>query len=36
MIGVATATLTLDTTVAFLTPVLAHRQEPGGGEAPLL
>jgi Na+/H+ antiporter NhaD/arsenite permease-like protein len=37
VIGVATATLNLDTTVAFLTPVLVHTARSlGGGEAPLL
>jgi hypothetical protein len=36
MIGVATATLNLDTTVAFLTPVLVHTATSrGGGDAPL-
>jgi Na+/H+ antiporter NhaD/arsenite permease-like protein len=36
VIGVATATLNLDTTVAFLTPVLVHTARSlGGGEAPL-
>jgi Na+/H+ antiporter NhaD/arsenite permease-like protein len=34
MIGVATATLNLDTTVALLTPVLVHNaRSRGGGEA---
>jgi arsenical pump membrane protein len=37
MIGVATATLNLDTSVAFLTPVLVYTaRSRGGGEAPLL
>jgi hypothetical protein len=34
IIGVATATLNLETTVAFLTPVLVHNaRSRGGGEA---
>ena len=37
VIGVATATLNLDTSVAFLTPVLMYTaRSRGGGEAPLL
>jgi arsenical pump membrane protein len=37
MVGIATATLNLDTSVAFLTPVLVHTaRSRGGGEAPLL
>jgi arsenical pump membrane protein len=37
VIGVATATLNLDTSVAFLTPVLIYTaRSRGGGEAPLL
>jgi arsenical pump membrane protein len=37
MIGVVTAVLNLDTSVAFLTPVLVYRaRSRGGGEAPLL
>jgi arsenical pump membrane protein len=37
MVGVATATLNLDTSVAFLTPVLVYTaRSRGGGEAPLL
>ena len=37
IIGLATATLNLDTSVAFLTPVLVHTaRSRGGGEGPLL
>jgi arsenical pump membrane protein len=37
IVGVATATLNLDTSVAFLTPVLIYTaRSRGGGEAPLL
>ncbi|MFY9931896.1 MAG: SLC13 family permease [Streptosporangiaceae bacterium] len=37
MVGLATATLNLDTSVAFLTPVLVYTaRSRGGGEAPLL
>jgi arsenical pump membrane protein len=37
MVGVVTATLNLDTSVAFLTPVLVYTaRSRGGGEAPLL